>query len=184
MKLTSSAFHKGEMIPRKFSRQGGNVSPPLAWMDVPAATKSLALIMDDPDAPSGVFVHWLVYHIPDNMTELAEGLKLAPELPCGIRQGKNGFGEVGYGGPQPPSGVHRCFFHLYALDWELETPPGASRKDLDAAIRGHVLEKRVLLCADEFPHSCARATTVLRLEHVEEEEQCPGAHERCDRQEE
>ena len=133
------------MIPRKYSRQGGNHSIPLSWTDAPAATKSFALIMDDPDAPSGLFVHWLVYHIPVSVKELDEGVPPVPELPNGIRQGRNGFGEIGYGGPQPPSGIHRYFLHLYALDRDLSLPPGASRKDLDSAIHGHVLEEAQLM---------------------------------------
>src|SRR5437868_6650207 len=126
--LTCPAFHDGEMIPERHSRRGGNVSPPLAWSETPEGARSLALIMDDPDAPSGVFVHWLVYHIPLSMNELREGVVASPELPNGIRQGRNGFGDIGYGGPQPPSGTHRYFLHLYALDQDVQIPPGASRK--------------------------------------------------------
>jgi Raf kinase inhibitor-like YbhB/YbcL family protein len=140
MKLTSRAFHEGEKIPNRYSRQGGNISPPLAWTEVPAGARSLTLVADDPDAPSGVFVHWLVYRIPPDIREFDEG-----SLPSGVRQGQNGFGEIGYDGPQPPSGTHRYFFHLYALDREIDMPMGASREDLDEAIRGHVLEEVQLM---------------------------------------
>jgi Raf kinase inhibitor-like YbhB/YbcL family protein len=105
----------------------------------------LALIVDDPDAPSGVFVHWLVCRIPAALGKLDEGQPAGPTLRDGIRQGRNGFGEVGYGGPQPPSGTHRYFFHLYALDSELDLPSGFNRDQLDRAIKGHVLEEAQLM---------------------------------------
>src|SRR5439155_3875618 len=140
MKLTSRAFSNGEKIPDRYSRQGGNISPPLVWTQVPANTKSLALTVDDPDAPSGVFVNWLVYGIPPDTREFDES-----SLPSGVRQGRNGFGAIGYGGPQPPSGTHRYFFHLYALDQEITVASGASREDLDRAMRGHVLEEAELM---------------------------------------
>ena len=140
MKLTSRAFSDGEKIPDRYSRQGGNNSPPLVWTQVPANTKNLALTVDDPDAPSGVFVHWLVYGIPPDTREFDES-----SLPSGVRQGRNGFGAIGYGGPQPPSGTHRYFFHLYALDQEITVASGASREDLDRAMRGHILEEAELM---------------------------------------
>lgn len=145
LKLMSTAFRPGEMIPDQYSRKGGNLSPPITWSGVPVETQSLALVVDDPDAPSGLFVHWLVYDIPPGEQGLAEGQPAAEELANGERQGRNGFGDVGYGGPQPPSGTHRYFFHLYALDTELSVPAKASRNDLDAAIRGHVLEETELM---------------------------------------
>jgi len=140
MKLTSRAFSDGEKIPERFSRQGGNTSPPLAWTHVPANAKSLALIVDDPDAPSGVFVHWLLYGISPDTTKFDEN-----SPPRGVHQGTNDFGDIGYGGPQPPGGAHRYFFHLYALDREIDLAPGASREDLDRAIRGHALEEAKLM---------------------------------------
>src|SRR5258706_15221229 len=106
MKLISPAFRDGEFIPDKYSKEGGNISPPLAWTGMPRVSQSLALIMDDPDAPSGVFVHWLLYDIPPTVTELDEGIPPKPTLPNGARQGRNGFVDLGYGGPQPPSGNH------------------------------------------------------------------------------
>ena len=145
LKLTSRAFQHEGFIPDKYSKAGGNVSPPLAWTDVPHATKTLALIVDDPDAPSGVFVHWLLYGIPLTTTELDEDIPATPTLRNGARQGRNGFRELGYGGPQPPSGTHRYFFHLYALDTELPLAAGASRQELDQALGGHVLEDAQLM---------------------------------------
>ena len=145
MKLTSRGFQQEGMIPEKYSKDGGNISPPLAWSDVPKGIKSLALIVDDPDAPSGVFVHWLLYGIPPAITELDEGVPATVTLPNGARQGRNGFGDLGYGGPQPPSGTHRYFFHLYALDYELPLRAGASREEIDRAIQGHTIEKAELM---------------------------------------
>jgi Raf kinase inhibitor-like YbhB/YbcL family protein len=140
LKLTSGAFNRGGKIPDKYSKTGGNVSPPLEWDGIREIGKSLVLIMDDPDAPSGTFVHWLLYNIPTSMTHLEEGIPNRPSLD-GMRQGRNGFGEVGYGGPQPPSGTHRYFFHLYALDSEMDLPPGAGRAELERAMQGHILEQ-------------------------------------------
>jgi Raf kinase inhibitor-like YbhB/YbcL family protein len=145
LKLMSRAFQNQGVIPEKYSKQGGNISPPLAWTGVPEETTSLALIMDDPDAPSGVFVHWLVYGISPHTTELEEGLPPTGQLPNGARQGVNGYGDLGYGGPQPPSGTHRYFFHLYALDTDTDLPAGLTRQELDGAIEGHVIEEAQLM---------------------------------------
>jgi Raf kinase inhibitor-like YbhB/YbcL family protein len=145
MNLSSPVFQPGEAIPDRYSRRGGNVSPPLVWSDVPENAKSLALVVDDPDAPSGTFVHWLVYRIPPNTTSLKEGMATREELPDGLRQGANDFGGLGYGGPQPPSGTHRYRFHLYALDRNPDVPPGAQRKEIESAIRGHVVEETELV---------------------------------------
>jgi Raf kinase inhibitor-like YbhB/YbcL family protein len=145
LKLTSRAFQHEGVIPDKYSKDGGNISPPLAWTGAPDGTKSFALIVDDPDAPSGTFVHWLVYRIPPDSTELSENQAGTPQLPNGARQGKNGFGNPGYGGPQPPSGTHRYFFHLYALDSEIDLEAGVSREELDRATRGHILEEAQLM---------------------------------------
>jgi Raf kinase inhibitor-like YbhB/YbcL family protein len=145
LKLISRAFPHEDTIPDKYSKDGGNISPDLEWMGVPDGTKSLALIVDDPDAPSGVFVHWLVYGIPPGILELKEDLPGTETLPNGARQGRNGFGEIGYGGPQPPSGVHRYFFRLYALDQDPPLRAGASREELDQAIKGHTIEKAELM---------------------------------------
>jgi Raf kinase inhibitor-like YbhB/YbcL family protein len=141
MKLHSNAFSEGGAIPEKYSREGGNASPPLDWNGVPKDAKSLALVVDDPDAPGGTFVHWMVYNIPPEMNHFEEAAAAAMRLPDGMRQGKNGFGQMGYGGPQPPSGAHRYIFHLYALDSKLDLPPGATRAQLDKAMQGHELEE-------------------------------------------
>lgn len=145
LRLTSRAFQNGGTIPDRHSKQRGNVSPPLSWTGVPEGTVSLALIVDDPDAPSGRFVHWVLYGISPGTTELAEHLPPAARLSSGARQGVNGFGERGYGGPQPPSGTHRYCFHLYALDTEADMPAGLSRQQLDGAIEGHVIEEAQLM---------------------------------------
>jgi hypothetical protein len=126
-------------------------------MDPPERTRSFALIVDDPDAPSGDFVHWLLYRIPAGTARLEEDQPALPVLPDGTRQGRNGFGEIGYGGPQPPSGVHRYFFHLYALDNEPELPPGAGREDLVEAIRGHILKEANLMGKYEHRDSGSEA---------------------------
>lgn len=145
LKLTTDAFPPNGAIPGKHSKKGGNVSPALAWTGVPQSARSLALILDDPDAPSGVFVHWLVYGMPPANGRLEEGRPASETLSDGMRQGRNGFGEIGYGGPQPPSGVHRYIFHLFALDTTLDLPPGASRPELDRALKGHVVEEAQLM---------------------------------------
>jgi Raf kinase inhibitor-like YbhB/YbcL family protein len=145
LRLTSHAFQDGGEIPDKCSKRGGNISPALGWTGAPSRTRSLALIVDDPDAPSGSFVHWVVYGIRPKTAALHEDLTSAPAFANGTCQGRNGFGEIGYGGPQPPSGTHRYFFHLYALDVPIDLPPGVSRLELDEAMRGHVLEETQLM---------------------------------------
>jgi hypothetical protein len=145
LKLTSRAFDNEGTIPDKYSKDGGNISPPLAWTGVPEDARSLALIVDDPDAPSGTFVHWLAYGITPETTELKEHLRAAPELPDGSRQGRNGFGDIGYGGPRPPSGTHRYVFHLYALDTDSDIEGGLTRDELEGVLQGHVLEEARLM---------------------------------------
>ena len=139
LKLTTPAFSSGGPIPAKYSKDGGNISPALSWSGVPNNTNSLVLIVDDPDAPGGLFVHWLLYGIPANISNLKEHLPAVKTLPDGSMQGVNGFGEIGYGGPQPPSGTHRYFFHLYALDKRLDLSPGSKREELDRAMREHII---------------------------------------------
>jgi len=145
LRLTSRAFQNEGAIPEKYTKRGGNISPPLSWTGVPVGTTSLALIVDDPDAPGGAFVHWLVYGIPPGTTELTEHQQPAKKIGNGARQGVNGFGGLGYGGPQPPSGTHRYIFHLYALDTDTDMPAGLSRQELDGAIEGHVIEETELM---------------------------------------
>jgi Raf kinase inhibitor-like YbhB/YbcL family protein len=132
--ITSSAFGPGDHIPARYGRASGNVSPPLSWTPTPGA-RAYALIVDDSDAPSPrPFVHWLVWNIPPAVTRLAEG-----EAPTGASQGRNGFGDLGYGGPQPPSGTHHYRFQVFALDAPLRLAAGSERDPLTTAMRGHVI---------------------------------------------
>jgi Raf kinase inhibitor-like YbhB/YbcL family protein len=135
MQVTSAAFQEGATIPTQYTGDGKDLSPPLSWTGVPQGTKSLALICDDPDAPRGTWVHWVLFNIPSDQKELA-----GEKLPGGARQGKNDFGNIGYGGPAPPKGKpHRYFFKLYALDTTLDLPAGATKAQLEAAMKGHIL---------------------------------------------
>jgi len=144
IKITS-AFEHGGMIPRQYTCDGKDMSPPLKWDSVPDGTKSLALICDDPDAPIGTWVHWVVFNIPPDTRELPENVPLDKVLPDGARQGITDFGNNGYGGPCPPSGTHRYFFRIYALDTELDLQPDATKADLVAAMKGHVLDEGELM---------------------------------------
>ena len=139
MKITSSAFQEGGNIPSKFTCDGADSSPPLQISEVPAAAKSVALIVDDPDAPSGLFTHWTVWNISAQNSTIAEG-----SAPKGA-QGTNDFGKSGYGGPCPPSGTHRYYFRIFALDRELDLASGAKRSQLDAAMKGHVVAQGMLM---------------------------------------
>jgi Raf kinase inhibitor-like YbhB/YbcL family protein len=146
MQLTSGAFAEGDPIPVRYTCEGRNVSPALNWAGVPAATKTLALIMDDPDAPAGTWVHWVVYNLPSTSTELPEDCPKRQFLPGGALQGLNDFRHLGYGGPCPPPGKpHRYFFKLYALDAQLDLKPGASKADVEHAMHEHVLDQAKLL---------------------------------------
>jgi Raf kinase inhibitor-like YbhB/YbcL family protein len=140
MKISSSAFQEGGTIPEKFSKNGQNVSPELRIEGAPAEAKSLALIVDDPDAPVGLFTHWLVWNIDPKTTEIAEN-----SAPNGAVQGTNDYPNLGYGGPQPPSGTHRYYFKIFALDRMLDLKSGAKRREVDAAIRGHVIGQGELM---------------------------------------
>ena len=146
IKLTSSAFAEGELIPAKFTCSGENVSPPLAWTNVPPEAKSLALVVDDPDAPRGTWVHWVAYNLPPTTKELTEGIPAQESIASGGQQGKNDFGKLGYGGPCPPPGAtHRYYFKLYALNTELTLPAGATKQDLLKAMYGHIIDQGQLL---------------------------------------
>lgn len=145
MELTSPAFSEGEAIPRQYTCDGVNISPPLIWRGVPQKTLSLALICDDPDAPVGIWVHWVVYNIPVSVGELQEFFPHDKELPNGIRQGLTDFKTVGYGGPCPPSGTHRYFFTLYALDTKLAISPGLTKAQVLEKMKGHVLAETQLM---------------------------------------
>lgn len=139
MQLTSSAFRDGEDLPERFAREAGNLSPPLTFSDVPKETQSLALIMDDPDAPRGLFTHWVLFDLESNV-----GVLLENNVSGGVL-GRNDWGEPAYGGPRPPSGTHRYFFHAYALDRRLDLPHGAKRHKVDQAMEGHVLATAELM---------------------------------------
>ncbi len=138
--VISPAFANGAPIPAKYTADGDDVSPPLQWTGIPRGTRSVALICDDPDAPGGTWVHWLLYNLPPSEPGLAEATPEADELPNGARHGLNDFGRPGYGGPSPPSGkAHRYRFRVYALDAVLILKPRATRAELDAAMKGHIL---------------------------------------------
>ena len=139
MEVTSSAFKDGGDIPSKFSCDGANTSPPLQISDVPAAAKTLVLIVDDPDAPSGLFTHWMVWNLSPQTSTISEG-----SAPGGVH-GTNDFGKSGYGGPCPPSGTHRYYFRVFALDRKLDLANGAKRSQLDAAMKGHVTAQGELM---------------------------------------
>ena len=143
--LRSSAFEEGGMIPRQYTCDGQDVSPPLAWDSIPGGTKSLALICDDPDAPRGDWVHWVIFNIPADTGQLPENVPAHKELPGGALQGSNDFRRIGYGGPCPPGGTHRYFFKLYALDTLLNLKTGAGKADLLKAMQGHILGQGQLM---------------------------------------
>lgn len=140
IELSSTGFHQGDSIPVRYTADGADQSPPLQWTDPPPGTACFALICDDPDAPRGTWVHWVLYNLPAGSRSLAEGVSTEPTLDNGARQGTNDFGKTGYGGPAPPRGrAHRYFFKLYALDKPLDLPPGATKAQVVAAMKGHVL---------------------------------------------
>jgi hypothetical protein len=143
--LTSAAFLPEEPIPTAYSCDGTNISPALQWNDPPEGTQSFALINDDPDAPGGTWVHWVLFNIPSEVRELPEEIPAAAELEDGSRHGVNDFGRLDYGGPCPPGGTHRYFFKLYALDVVLELDPGVDKAGLLDAMEGHVLAKAELM---------------------------------------
>jgi hypothetical protein len=139
MKLTSPAFKEGEAIPSEYTCDGNDINPELNIEDVPLETKSLALIMDDPDAPIGTFVHWVIWNIPADIKKIEKG-----QEPQGI-EGKTDYGKIGYGGPCPPSGTHRYFFKVYALDTKLNLEEGSSKQDLLDAMKGHIITEAKLM---------------------------------------
>lgn len=146
LRITSPVFDEGETIPRKHTCQGSDVSPPLSWGEPPMGTKALALIVDDPDAPMGVFNHWIIFNIPVSERGLVEAVPAQGELPNGSIQGRNSFGRVGYGGPCPPPGSpHRYYFTLYALSDPLKLEAGVGRKDVLAAMKGIVTGQAELM---------------------------------------
>lgn len=145
MKLESSAFTNEGKVPAKYTCDGNDVSPPLTWSGAPGGTKSFALIADDPDAPMGMWVHWVVWNIPPSITKLAENIPTDRRLDDGMRQGINDFKRAGYGGPCPPGGEHRYYFKLYALDTEVGLEERAGKGELENAMKGHVLAEAQLM---------------------------------------
>ena len=138
--LKSSAFAPGAEIPKKHTCEAADVSPALEWSEAPARTVSFALIMDDPDAPAGTWVHWVLSNLPASVHELPEAVAKQDQLGDRTRQGRNSFRKIGYNGPCPPPGKpHRYFFRLYALDEKLDLAAGASSSDLQEAMKGHVI---------------------------------------------
>jgi Raf kinase inhibitor-like YbhB/YbcL family protein len=143
LQITSIAFSESQTIPQKYTCSGSDISPPLSWTQPPPGTKSIALICDDPDAPGGTWVHWVVYNLPPDTVALGENVET---LPNGAKQGINDFKKSGYNGPCPPPGnPHRYFFKIYALDTQLNLPSGAMKKDLVAAMNNHVLAEGQLM---------------------------------------
>jgi Raf kinase inhibitor-like YbhB/YbcL family protein len=145
IEITSSAFEEGGMIPAKYTCDGSDVSPPLQWDTVPEGTKRIALICDDPDAPMGTWVHWVLFNLPADTREVAEDIPADEILPNGAKQGVSDFGRIGYGGPCPPGGTHRYFFKIYALDTELDLRAGADKPQLLEAMEGRILAQGQLL---------------------------------------
>jgi hypothetical protein len=146
MQIQSNVISPGGEFPKRETCDGQDTSPQLAWSGAPPATKSFALILDDPDAPSGTFTHWIVWNIPASAHELPENLPKKTELPDGTRQGRNDFGKIGYGGPCPPPGKpHRYFFRVYALDNAPAVKAGAGRGELEHALQGHIVAQGELM---------------------------------------
>ena len=145
LKIESPAFKDGGLIPSKYTCDGENISPPLRWTNAPIETKTFALITDDPDAPVGDWVHWVIYNIPSGTQELKECASSKKLLPKEAIEGMTDFRKTGYGGPCPPSGTHRYFFKLYALDIVLHLPEAATKKQLLDAMQGHILFQVVLI---------------------------------------
>lgn len=144
-KLTSNAFTEDQPIPRQYTCDGVNVSPGLEWTGVPKTAMTVAIIADDPDAPSGTFTHWLLYNLPSETMGMVENLPATGNLKAGGQQGENDFQKIGYGGPCPPSGTHRYFFKIYALDDELPLKAGAKRAEVEKAMEGHIVGQSQLM---------------------------------------
>ena len=145
MQITSVAFKDGEDIPQKYTCDGDDVSPPLEWTSIPEETKTLTIICDDPDAPMGIWIHWVVFNVPGDSSGFPENIPPERELENGTIQGMNDFKKIGYGGPCPPSGTHRYFFKIYALDTVLDLPFGATKSHVMLSMEGHVLDEAHLL---------------------------------------
>lgn len=142
LELKINAFANGSEIPKRYTCSGADLSPALNWSGVSPAARSLALIVDDPDAPRGTWTHWILWNMPAHLTSLPEAAPAVESLESGARQGRNDFGRIGYGGPCPPPGKpHRYFFKLFALDVALDLQPGSGRKELERAMKGHILSQ-------------------------------------------
>ena len=145
IKIKSPAFVPGGKIPGKYTCDGMDISPPLAWTSGPEGTKTFALICDDPDAPMGTWVHWVLFNLPADIIELRENVLPERGLESGAKQGMNDFRKIGYGGPCPPGGTHRYYFKLYALDTEINLEAGATKSELLKAMEGHILAEGQLM---------------------------------------
>ncbi|HTY10434.1 MAG TPA: YbhB/YbcL family Raf kinase inhibitor-like protein [Bacteroidota bacterium] len=145
MKVSSTAFNEGETIPKKFTCDGDNISPPLEWSGIPGGTKSIALIADDPDAPRGTWVHWVLFNLPADTKGLSENVPRHSTLKNGARQGMNDSRQLGYDGPCPPGGTHRYFFKVYALDANVPLETGATKAQLQKAMEHHILGEGQLM---------------------------------------
>jgi Raf kinase inhibitor-like YbhB/YbcL family protein len=145
IELASSAFTQGQPIPDQYSCKDKNISPALSWGEPPAGTQSFALIMDDLDAPGGIWTHWIIFNIPASTRSLPEAISAEAALPDGSMSGTSSFGGPGYGGPCPPGGTHRYVFKLYALDEMLGISAGANKGELEKAIIGHILAQGELM---------------------------------------
>jgi Raf kinase inhibitor-like YbhB/YbcL family protein len=145
LSLSSTAFKEGERLPISYTCDGQDISPPLEWSEPPMGTRAFALIVDDPDAPGGVFTHWVIFNLPPDSRKLAEAMPAQAQLSSGALQGKNDFGRIGYNGPCPPAGrPHHYQFNLYALDQTLSLKAGIPRKELVSAMQGHILAQHRL----------------------------------------
>jgi Raf kinase inhibitor-like YbhB/YbcL family protein len=146
LEVSSTAFQEGDTIPRQHTADGKDTSPPLRWSDPPEGTQGFALVCDDPDAPRGTWVHWVLFNLPAEARSLDEGVPARDALDGGARHGKNDFGKLGYGGPSPPKGKpHRYYFKLYALDTRLDLAAGTTKAQLLDAMKGHVLTEGQLM---------------------------------------
>ena len=143
--ITSTAFSEGSMIPQNYACDGEDISPPLAWSGVPDGTKSLALICDDPDAPMGTWVHWVLFNVSAHIMELPANILPEKIIQNGAKHGINDFRKFGYGGPCPPGGTHRYYFKLYALDTEINVEAGINKAQLLQAMEGHILAEGQLM---------------------------------------
>lgn len=140
MLISSPAFEHNGIIPSQYTCDGENMNPPLKFVGIPEATQSLVLILDDPDSPSGNWLHWILVNIEPSINSIQEGV-----IPAGVKQGINSFGNLGYGGPCPSSGTHRYFFRLYALDKKLETHPPFGREEIEQMMSGHIIAQAELM---------------------------------------